>query len=173
MTEQHTQGRLRAGGSGLRTRDVWGINGYKVFEAFPGVPGDHIITVTELDAASANAAELVKRWNAFEPGGAVAQAIEALAMFPGGIGANAERRDFVATPEFVRALYTARIALAERTALRRAREEDKKEAAIACLVQAASVAVRVAQEEGQGAYQSTLDLADALQAARDAGLVKP
>ena len=48
----------------------------------------------------------------------------------------------------------------------------EKESAIEGLVEAALEAVRVAQEEGSGSYESTLELADALRAARLAGLTK-
>ena len=55
---------------------------------------------------------------------------------------------------------------------RKSASSPEKEAAIEGLVKAALEAVRVAQEEGSGSYESTLELADALRAARLAGLTK-
>ena len=68
MTEQHTQGRIRAIGVDLVVGDlpVLGASGWA--------------TTAGLSQAEceANAAELVRRWNAFEPGGAVERFMEAV-----------------------------------------------------------------------------------------------
>ena len=88
MTEQHTQGRLTVGRT-LRTRQTerWtdeevahndAIESRLVFAHFTAADeGRGRFRVAEC-REPADAAELVRRWNAFEPGGAVAGAVEAL-----------------------------------------------------------------------------------------------
>lgn len=66
MTTQHTQGRIKAVGVDLLIINPNGIHG--------------LISGPSDETCRANAAELVRRWNAFEEGGAVRTLVEAAGL---------------------------------------------------------------------------------------------